>query len=149
MAHKWLRYSRNGILKIRDSFTTAIIFAISGLSLILKKNTEKTYAGNSLARAQPIVAMGSAWMLRLLLEVIKTLKPIMPRWPYSYLKDEAIVNNVKSLLLSRSDYLEYTVPVYRAGNLQGRCIVCSDPLKQIGNCFYSSDHYNSFKHSVE
>ena len=49
----------------------------------------------------------------------------------------------------RGYYHEYTVPTPRARDRGARRIVCGGPLKQIDDCYYSDDHYASFKRIAE
>jgi ribonuclease T1 len=84
-------------------------------------------------------------------EAVATLKSIAAGGPYPYAKDGVVFGNFERLLPPhrRGYYHEYTVPTPRARNRGARRIVCGGPLRRIDNCFYSDDHYNSFKRIVE
>ncbi len=84
-------------------------------------------------------------------EAVATLKSIAAGGPYPYAKDGVVFGNFERLLPPhrRGYYHEYTVPTPRARNRGARRIVCGGPLGRIDNCFYSDDHYNSFKRIVE
>jgi ribonuclease T1 len=80
-----------------------------------------------------------------------TLKSIAAGGPYPYAKDGVVFGNFERLLPPhrRGYYHEYTVPTPRAKNRGARRIVCGGPSGRIDDCFYSDDHYNSFKRIVE
>ena len=84
-------------------------------------------------------------------EAAATLKLIEAGGPYPYPKDGVVFGNFERLLPQhrRGYYHEYTVPTPRARNRGARRIVCGGPMRRIDNCFYSDDHYNSFKRIVE
>jgi ribonuclease T1 len=84
-------------------------------------------------------------------EALATLNLIAAGGPYPYAKDGAVFGNFERLLPQRPRgyYHEYTVPTPRARNRGARRIVCGGPLRRIDTCFYSDDHYNSFKRIVE
>ncbi len=102
-------------------------------------NGESERSGPTVARAQlPREAQG-------------TLNLIAAGGPYPYAKDGVVFGNFERLLPARPRgyYHEYTVPTPRARNRGARRIVCGGPPRRIDNCFYSNDHYNSFKRIVE
>jgi ribonuclease T1 len=45
----------------------------------------------------------------------------------------------------RGYYHEYTVPTPRARDRGARRIVCGGPKKQVDDCYYTDDHYATFK----
>jgi ribonuclease T1 len=84
-------------------------------------------------------------------EAVGTLNLIAAGGPYRYAKDGAVFGNFERLLPphARGYYHEYTVPTPHARNRGARRIVCGGPPRRTDNCFYSVDHYNSFKRIVE
>jgi ribonuclease T1 len=84
-------------------------------------------------------------------EAVGTLNLIAAGGPYPYAKDGAVFGNFERLLPphARGYYHEYTVPTPHARNRGARRIVCGGPPRRTDNCFYSNDHYNSFKRIVE
>lgn len=84
-------------------------------------------------------------------EAVDTLHLIAAGGPYPYPKDGVVFGNFERLLPPHrwGYYHEYTVPTPRARNRGARRIVCGGPLRRTDNCFYSDDHYNSFKRIVE
>lgn len=84
-------------------------------------------------------------------EAVDTLHLIAAGGPYPYEKDGVVFGNYERTLPQqrRGYYHEYTVPTPRAHNRGAKRIVCGGPLKQVDNCYYSDDHYASFKRIVE
>lgn len=114
-------------------------------------------AGAAFAR-EPTVSTGRAeWggavivRARLPGEAVATLKLIAAGGPYPYAKDGAVFGNFERLLpvRPRGYYHEYTVPTPRARNRGARRIVCGGSLRRTDDCFYTDDHYNSFKRIIE
>ncbi len=84
-------------------------------------------------------------------EAVNTLGLIAAGGPYPYEKDGVVFGNYERMLPShrRGYYHEYTVPTPHAHNRGAKRIVCGGPLHRTDNCYYSDDHYASFKRIVE
>jgi ribonuclease T1 len=80
-------------------------------------------------------------------QAIVTLRRIEAGGPFPFEKDGIVFGNRERLLPPhpRGFYHEYTVPTPRARDRGARRIVCGGPRRQIDNCFYTDDHYVSFK----
>ena len=76
-----------------------------------------------------------------------TLRLIEAGGPFPYEKDGVVFGNRERLLPRhpRGYYHEYTVPTPRSRDRGARRIVCGGPKKQVGDCYYTDDHYASFK----
>ena len=96
-------------------------------------------------------AQGTIAVTQLPREAVNTLNLIAAGGPYPYEKDGIVFGNRERLLSphKRGYYHEYTVPTPRARNRGARRIVCGGPLRRTDNCYYSDDHYTSFKRIVE
>lgn len=79
-------------------------------------------------------------------EAQRTLSLIAQGGPYPYAKDGVVFGNYEKQLPKkpRGYYHEYTVPTPGARNRGARRIICGGKLQAVDNCFYTSDHYNSF-----
>ena len=84
-------------------------------------------------------------------EARDTLNSIAAGGPYRYAKDGIVFGNFERVLprRPRGYYHEYTVRTPGARNRGARRVVCGGPPRQIDNCFYSDDHYTSFKRIIE
>lgn len=72
--------------------------------------------------------------------------------PFPYRKDGTVFGNRERLLPDRSRgfYREYTVPTPGARDRGARRIVCGGKQPKLPeSCFYSADHYASFKRIVQ
>ncbi|BBU28371.1 hypothetical protein BTHE68_21050 [Burkholderia sp. THE68] len=80
-------------------------------------------------------------------QAVATLRLIEAGGPFPFEKDGVVFGNRERLLPrhARGYYHEYTVPTPRARDRGARRIVCGGPRKQIGDCYYTDDHYASFK----
>jgi ribonuclease T1 len=84
-------------------------------------------------------------------QAVETLQLIEAGGPFPYAKDGVVFGNRERLLPRhpRGYYHEYTVPTPRARNRGARRIICGGPRRQIGECYYTDDHYSSFKRIAE
>jgi ribonuclease T1 len=84
-------------------------------------------------------------------EAVNTLGLIATGGPYPFEKDGVVFGNFERALPyhRRGYYHEYTVPTPHARNRGARRIVCGGPPRRTDDCYYSGDHYASFKRIVE
>ncbi|SAK72042.1 guanine-specific ribonuclease N1 and T1 [Caballeronia calidae] len=80
-------------------------------------------------------------------QAVATLRLIEAGGPFPFEKDGVVFGNRERLLPRhpRGYYHEYTVPTPRARNRGARRIVCGGPKRQTGDCYYTDDHYTTFK----
>ena len=71
--------------------------------------------------------------------------------PFQRGKDGAVFGNREHVLpqARRGFYREYTVPTPGSRDRGARRIVCGGPMKQPDACYYTADHYASFRMIVE
>lgn len=84
----------------------------------------------------------------------EVLKRIRAGGPFQYAnKDGSTFGNFEQRLPKqpRGYYKEYTVPTLGAKNRGARRIVCGGEVRSPSSstCYYTSDHYNSFKRILE
>ncbi|SAL74157.1 guanine-specific ribonuclease N1 and T1 [Caballeronia peredens] len=99
------------------------------------------------SRAQTQDGLAIIQVAQLPKQAVATLRLIESGGPFPYEKDGVVFGNRERLLprQSRGYYHEYTVATPRSRDRGARRIVCGGPRKQIGECYYTDDHYASFK----
>lgn len=80
----------------------------------------------------------------------ETYQRILRGGPFSYEKDGVVFGNRERLLPTekRGFYHEYTVATPGSRNRGVRRIVCGGPSKAPEVCYYTADHYASFRKIV-
>lgn len=80
----------------------------------------------------------------------QTYQLILQGGPFAYEKDGTVFGNRERLLPNqkRGYYREYTVKTPESQNRGARRIVCGGPVKLPDACFYTADHYASFRKIV-
>ncbi len=81
----------------------------------------------------------------------ETYETIRRGGPFRYDKDGSVFGNRERLLPAekRGYYREYTVPTPGSRDRGARRIVCGGPVWAPHACFYTADHYASFRKIVE
>ena len=71
--------------------------------------------------------------------------------PFPNGKDGTVFGNRERVLprARRGFYREYTVPTPGSRDRGARRIVCGGPIRQPDACYYTADHYASFRMIVE
>ena len=96
----------------------------------------------------PVTASDSVALAELPREARQTERLIRAGGPFPYAKDGMTFGNRERQLprRDRGFYREYTVPTPGASNRGARRIVCGGvPAKQPEVCYYTDDHYASFR----
>jgi ribonuclease T1 len=114
-------------------------------AMLLALVSVQTYAdvfGSNNDREMQIVAVST-----LPLEGRETLHLIKQGGPFLYARDGVIFNNFEKRLPKRQRgyYREFTVKTPGIRNRGARRIVCGQPVE----CYYSADHYQTFRRIVE
>ena len=81
---------------------------------------------------------------------VETYERIFQGGPFPYDKDGSVFGNRERLLPpnTRGYYREYTVKTPSSRNRGTRRIVCGGPATQPDACYYTADHYASFRKIV-
>jgi ribonuclease T1 len=81
----------------------------------------------------------------------ETYERIRQGGPFPYDKDGTVFGNRERLLPaeSRGSYREYTVASPGSRDRGARRIVCGGPARAPHACYYTADHYASFRKIVE
>jgi ribonuclease T1 len=116
------------------SLTTAAIFALALLSAAVS------------ARA-PAPSTEEIAVTDLPREAREVLVQIKADGPFRYERDGVVFGNREHRLppQSRGYYREYTVPTPGVKSRGGRRIVCGGPRTVPNACYYTSDHYQTFR----
>ena len=94
-------------------------------------------------------AVGSVALVTLPAQAQTTHRLILSGGPFPYSKDGTVFGNRERLLppKTRGFYREYTVKTPGSRDRGARRIICGGkPPTQPEACFYTDDHYASFKH---
>jgi ribonuclease T1 len=80
-------------------------------------------------------------------EARTTLDRIRAGAPFPYPRDGVVFSNRERLLPAkpRGYYHEYTVPTPGAKTRGARRVVCGGAVPTLSECYYSDDHYQSFR----
>ena len=81
----------------------------------------------------------------------ETYALILKGGPFPYQKDGSVFGNRESILPARKRgyYLEYTVATPQAKTRGARRLVCGGQAKTPDACYYTGDHYASFRKIVQ
>ena len=104
-------------------------------------------AGDADARSDPVMALPSVAAADLPREARMTLARIRDNGPFAYERDGVAFGNREGLLprRPRGYYHEYTVKTPGSRDRGARRIVCGGEKASLAECYYSDDHYQSFK----
>ncbi len=96
-------------------------------------------------------ALGTVTLAEMPLQGRQTHALILAGGPFPYGKDGITFGNRERLLPAskRGFYREYTVRTPGARNRGARRIVCGGPPRIPEACYYTSDHYASFRRIVD
>ena len=105
-------------------------------------------AGTAVQARGPLDQSGSVSLASLPPEARTTHRVILAGGPFPYRKDGTVFGNRERLLprAQRGFYREYTVPTPGSRDRGARRIVCGGERPTAPEaCFYTADHYASFK----
>ena len=132
--------SSGGLRRASLRCGAALLAALSLASTVQARTPSAEAADAALATTVPLVSLPA--------EAQATHKLILAGGPFPYDKDGTVFFNRERLLPAkpRGHYREYTVKTPRAKNRGARRIVCGGkPPTQPEACFYTADHYASFR----
>jgi len=80
-------------------------------------------------------------------EAQATLTLIARGGPFPYSRDGVVFGNREKHLpvRARGYYHEYTVPTPGSKTRGARRIICGGDVQSIGECYYTNDHYQTFR----
>jgi ribonuclease T1 len=100
----------------------------------------------------PALAVGTVELAQLPVEAQQTERLIREGGPFPYGKDGSVFGNRERLLAPkpRGHYREYTVKTPESRDRGARRIVCGGTIPTAPEaCFYTADHYASFRRIVQ
>lgn len=124
-------------------FILHFLFFLFAILLALVSIQTYAYAfGSYNDRDMPVIAASA-----LPLEGRETLHLIKQGGPFLYARDGTIFSNFEKRLPKRERgyYHEFTVKTPGVRNRGARRIVCGQPVE----CYYSADHYRTFRRIIE
>lgn len=106
------------------------------------------FSFNAFAKEMPLGAIAVA---ELPVEAQKTLMLIKQGGPFPYAKDGAIFGNYEKILPQRKRgyYHEFTVKTPGARNRGARRIIVGGDMRMSQDCYYTDNHYATFKRITE
>ena len=142
------RILANGMAGVAIGMTVAATMAMAPHDALARQT--QPYAEASLSGAGGTTGMagmaGTIAVPQLPNEAQRTLERIQSGGPYPYEKDGSRFGNYERILPQqpRGYYREYTVKT-NSRNRGARRIVCGGDQRAANDCYYTEDHYNSFK----
>ncbi len=109
-----------------------------------------TGAGGAVQAKESVPASATVALNQLPPQGIETYQLIHQGGPFPYGKDGVVFGNRERLLpaAKRGYYHEYTVKTPRSRDRGARRIVCGGQATAPDACFYTADHYASFRKIV-
>ncbi len=111
------------------------------------------FSGPAIARTlpEPAPTAASVRLSELPRQGRETIELIRQGGPFPFEKDGAVFGNRERQLplQTRGYYREYTVKTPGSRDRGARRIVCGGPVRTPHACFYTADHYASFRQIVE
>ena len=117
--------------------------ALTGLLLVLGVSSE----GVNAKQAVPSDGLATIKVAELPQQGQQTYERIHQGGPFPYDKDGTVFGNRERLLpaAKRGFYREYTVKTPGSRDRGAKRIVCGGQPKTPDSCFYTADHYSSFR----
>jgi ribonuclease T1 len=138
-----------GLPSVPTPNSTAIRLAVRRLGLALWVAGGLLVSAPTIARnAEPPAGMPTVALATLPAQAQTTYRLILDRGPFPYHKDGTVFGNREKRLpmAARGHYREYTVKTPGVSHRGARRIVCGgEPPNQPEACFYTDDHYASFR----
>jgi ribonuclease T1 len=129
------------IAAVKFALTSVLLLAIQGpVQVQARTPTDLSAAASATVRVAELPRQGQ-----------ETYERIRQGGPFPFDKDGTVFGNRERLLPlnKRGYYREYTVATPGARNRGARRIVCGGPPKVPHACWYTADHYASFRQIVE
>ena len=134
----WPPLRKLGLANVLAWLPAVVVAGVLAVSAVL---------GNAAVAKPPAALIGTVALASLPAEAQETERLIHAGGPFPYEKDGSRFGNRERLLpiQARGYYREYTVKTPGSRDRGARRIVCGGPPKAPDACFYTDDHYASFR----
>lgn len=124
----------------------ALVIAVACLGSVLPSAWARDYTPRA-TQAWEQSAQATISVAQLPPAAVRMLAAIREGGPFKYQKDGVVFGNRERILprQPRGYYREYTVPTPWARDRGARRIVCGGAPRTTDECYYTDDHYSSFK----
>ena len=129
------------VAAVKFALTSVLLAAVMSSPLVQARSmADRSQSGSAVIHVADLPREGRA-----------TYELIRQGGPFPYGKDGTVFGNRERLLphAKRGFYREYTVPTPGSRDRGARRIVCGGPSRAPYTCFYTADHYASFRTIVE
>ena len=129
------------VAAVKFALTSVLLAAaMSGPLAQARTQADRPHGGSAVIHVAELPREGRA-----------TYELIRQGGPFPYGKDGTVFGNRERLLpqAKRGFYREYTVPTPGSRDRGARRIVCGGPSRTPHACYYTADHYASFRMIVE
>lgn len=127
---------------VKFALTSLILTAVVGSTTLAQARTaaDTSVGGTAIIKVAELPRQGQV-----------TYELIRSGGPFPYDKDGTVFGNRERLLPQerRGYYREYTVKTPGSRDRGARRIVCGGPMKTPHACYYTADHYASFRKIME
>lgn len=129
-------------VRMRGMLATMVLTAASLYGVL---STDSVHARDMPLQGRE--GLGTIQVQQLPKEAQRTLEDVRAGGPFAYSKDGTRFGNYERQLprRSREYYREYTVRTPGVRHRGARRIVCGGDQRAASECYYTEDHYNSFK----
>jgi ribonuclease T1 len=129
----------------------AVKLALTGVVLAAVVSSPLVHARSHADRSREGSDFAAMHVAELPREGRATYELIRQGGPFPSGKDGAVFGNRERMLprATRGFYREYTVPTPGSRDRGARRIVCGGPAREPRACYYTADHYASFRMIVE
>ncbi|APW40320.1 hypothetical protein RD110_26545 [Rhodoferax koreense] len=134
--------------KEKKKIAKHLLAVVSGIALVFCTGLVQARSPRS---PSPDVSIATISVVELPPQGRETYKLIRQGGPFRYSKDGVVFGNRERILprQPRGYYREYTVETSGLSHRGARRIVCGGEPRTPDGCYYTSDHYASFRKIVE
>ena len=131
-----------GWIRAKFALASFLLLQVGGVGALWAKTTAA-----DVAQISPSGVVATVAWAQLPPQAQRTYTLIRQGGPFPYAKDGTVFGNRERLLprQPRGYYREYTVQTPGSRDRGARRIVCGGPAREPQHCYYTADHYASFR----